>query len=414
MATAAKDKSAKSKGKGGGVYMAGSGADKELNPFSSPAIGIVLKTPVRPKKTNGKPIKIRAVIAKAVNKKIPEVVVKIKRGGKSAQHLMAHLEYITRNGKLDAETDRGEVIQGKAHLKEVFKEWTSDVESVRPGSRNAINAIFSMPPGTPPEGVKEAVRRFAKQELSNYQYMFVLHTDEPHPHCHISIRTLGLDGKKLDPRKDDIQLWREVFAEKLNELGIDAKATYRPTRGIIEKPLSMAQYKAKYWATENPDKVKDGEKPRRTERDFHTFEKRVKAAAQSIQSGGKEPAQWESGKHKKADPWQEQQEIRQAWQTIATDLQATGIPEDIQLADEIRQFVAEMPPIQTQHERIRAELLAMREAGKTKQAEANKGKAPIAQTPAAPTPAPAANRDTGQAPQIDGQQPEQDDTGRER
>jgi hypothetical protein len=70
-----------------GAYAAANGPAKELNPFSSPAIGIVLKIPVNPKKANAKPIKIRAVVTKAINKKIPEVVEKIKRCGKSAQYL---------------------------------------------------------------------------------------------------------------------------------------------------------------------------------------------------------------------------------------------------------------------------------------------------------------------------------------
>lgn len=246
--------------------MAKSGKNSgSLNPFDIPAIGVVMKTPVRWKKNKEKPFSVRDTITRAVNPKVPEVMVKIKRGGKSASHLMAHLEYITRNGKLDAETERGEIIQGKAHLKEVFKDWTSDRESIKKGARNAINAIFSMPPGTDPQGVKNAVREFAKQELSNYQYMFVLHTDEEHPHCHLSIRTLGIDGKKLDPRKEDLQVWREVFAQKLWDQKIPAKATYRESRGVVERPLSMAQYKAKHWEREQEAKEN---RPKTSNRDI--------------------------------------------------------------------------------------------------------------------------------------------------
>lgn len=347
----------------------GKGKGKSLNPFDSPAIGIVMKQPVRPKRNNTKPIVVRDVIARTVNNKIPEVLVKIKRGGKSANHVMAHLEYITRNGKLDGETERGEIIQGKTALKEVLKEWTSDADnvgSIRSGQRNTINAIFSMPPGTDPEGVKDAVRSFAKQELSNYQYLFVLHTDDDHPHCHVSIKTLGFDGKKLDPRKDDLQHWREVFAEKLREQKIPAKATPRTTRGIIEKSPSMAQYKAAH--------------DRKDERGHRTYEARVRAAAATLNG---EDVPWVSGKPKKADPWGQQKEIRESWQAIAADLRETGDADDKALAQEIVRFVQAMPPIHTQQERIAEQIGALR----------NQARAPQ-QVPVVPE-QPAMNRDNG-------------------
>lgn len=223
----------------------------EKSVFATDPLGIVMKTPVRWKKNKTRPITVRDTIARVVRPRpAPEVLVKIKRGGKTPGHIKAHLEYITRNGRLDGETERGEIIQGRDQVYDVLREWTADAASVKPGARNTINAIFSMPPGTDPEGVKAAVREFARDELREHQYLFVLHEDEAHPHVHISIRTLSINGKKLDPRKEDLQLWREVFAEKLREQGIEAKATYRPARGVVEKPLSMAQYKAKHWEAE--------------------------------------------------------------------------------------------------------------------------------------------------------------------
>lgn len=227
-----------------------------------------MKTPVRWKHNKTKPLVVRETIARVVRPRpAPEVMVKVKRGGKSVDHVIAHLDYITRNGQLDAETERGEIVQGKSHVRAIVKEWTSDAESIKPGARSTINTILSMPEGTDPEGVRLAVKEFAKQELSNYQYMFVLHTDEPHPHVHLSIRTLGLDGKKLDPRKDDLQVWREVFAEKLREQGIEANATYRPSRGVVQRPLSMAHHKAKHWQAErDADQVAPIKQGRGTDR----------------------------------------------------------------------------------------------------------------------------------------------------
>lgn len=231
--------------------------------FHNDPFGFVMKTPVQWKKNKTKPIVVRDTIARVVRPRAaPEVMVKVKRGGKSIGHIVAHLDYITRNGQLNGETERGEIVQGKEHVRAIVDEWASQPESVMPGSRNTINTILSMPPGTEPEGVRLAVREFARQELSNYQYVFVLHTDDSHPHVHLSIRTLGVDGRKLDPRKDDLQVWREVFAEKLRAQGIDAQATYRPSRGIVKKPLGMAQYKAKNWQAES-DRAQIGKQKKR-------------------------------------------------------------------------------------------------------------------------------------------------------
>ena len=75
-----------------------------------------------------------------------------------------------------------------------------------------------------------AAREFAKREFSNHQYAMVLHTFEidpdpnpsRHPHVHLTVKTAGLDGIRLNPRKHDIQRWREGFAEVLRDQGIDA------------------------------------------------------------------------------------------------------------------------------------------------------------------------------------------------
>ncbi|HDO1350078.1 TPA: type IV secretion system protein VirD2, partial [Aeromonas veronii] len=63
---------------------------------------------------------------KRVTDKASEVMVKVSGAAKGAEHVKAHLDYISRNGKLELENERGEVIKGKAAVKEVHKEWTQD------------------------------------------------------------------------------------------------------------------------------------------------------------------------------------------------------------------------------------------------------------------------------------------------
>ena len=91
--------------------------------------------------------------------------------------------------------------------------------------REAFNIMLAMPAGTNPEVVRNAARQFAKAELSNYRYVMVLHTHQVNPHVHLAVRAEGRDGKRLNPRKQDLRRWREVFAERLRGLGIEAEAT---------------------------------------------------------------------------------------------------------------------------------------------------------------------------------------------
>ena len=52
---------------------------------------------------------------------------------------------------------------------------------------------------------------------------------------HLTIKTAGLDGVRLNPRKADIQRWREGFVEALREQGIDATTTSRLHRTTHER-----------------------------------------------------------------------------------------------------------------------------------------------------------------------------------
>jgi hypothetical protein len=51
-----------------------------------------------------------------------EVLVKISSGGRDADGVKAHLEYIDRRGKLELETDYGETLQGKTAATALVKE----------------------------------------------------------------------------------------------------------------------------------------------------------------------------------------------------------------------------------------------------------------------------------------------------
>lgn len=169
--------------------------------------------------------------------KTPEAVVKLTgRARGVAGHLLAQFDYITRNGTLPAETQDGERITERARLLALHDDWLL-ANAVEGRGRDAANAAqsvaltLSMPPGTPPDRVEAAARRWAEDTFaSTHDWVMVRHCDTGHPHVHIAVRAVGADGRRLAPGPADLQHWRERFALELRRLGVEADATPRVAR----------------------------------------------------------------------------------------------------------------------------------------------------------------------------------------
>lgn len=192
--------------------------------------------------------RMRAQIARTTRRS-PEVMVKITNrlgAGKGMAAIRNHLTYISRNGKLDLETDTGEHLIDKATIADYANELKYQVRgrSIPEVSnrREAFNIILSMPAGTPSGKVREAAREFLEEEFGGkHRYCFTLHTDTDKPHVHACVQAAPIrKGKRLNPRKADLQRWREGFAEQLRHNGIDANATPRKTRGATGKSISQS------------------------------------------------------------------------------------------------------------------------------------------------------------------------------
>lgn len=192
--------------------------------------------------------RIRAQIARTTRRS-PEVMVKITNrlgAGKGMAAIRNHLTYISRNGKLELETETGERLSDKNAIADYSEEIKTQIRG-KPipevsHRREAFNIILSMPAGTPPNRVRDAASAFLKEEFgNNHRYCFTLHTDTDKPHVHACVLASPLKkGKRLNPRKVDLQRWREGFAEQLRDIGIDANATPRRTRGETRKPTSQS------------------------------------------------------------------------------------------------------------------------------------------------------------------------------
>ena len=179
---------------------------------------------------------IRKRIEATVVRRAPQVMVKVTGGGRGMKAIAAHFRYISKNGRLEIEDQRGETMRGKDTLRDLVDEWRFGgsliPDDAEPGHRReAFNIMLSMPRGTDPLTVQRAAREFAKVELVDHKYVMVLHDHQANPHVHISVRAESRHGKRLNPRKADLHRWRETFAEKLQGHGIEAEATRQATRG---------------------------------------------------------------------------------------------------------------------------------------------------------------------------------------
>lgn len=190
---------------------------------------------------------IRARIEATVMRRAPQVMVKVTGGGRGMKAIAAHFRYISKNGRRDVEDESGQVVRGKEGLRELVDEWRyggSRIDDIS-SRREALNIMLSMPRGgADPLIVQRAAREFAQAELADHKYVMVLHDHQANPHVHISVRAESRFGQRLNPRKADLQRWRETFAEKLRGWGIDAEATRQATRGVSRGYPSLWQIKA--------------------------------------------------------------------------------------------------------------------------------------------------------------------------
>ena len=268
----------------------------------------------------------------------PEVMVKITGNAKGADHVQSHLDYISRNGKLELEDERGDVIHGKDEVRALAKDWSQDQGKRRNNTRDTTNIVMSMPAGTEPRDVKNAVRAFAKRQFGqNHQYVMALHTDTDSPHIHLTVKSLGYDGRRLNVKKGDPQKWRESFAAELERRGVEAEATPRATRGVIKKGVSQV---VRHIREKGQTPQVDQAKVREVLEDFRDQR---------------------AGKPQRPRPWEDrikerQTYVRKAWLTAAKDLNQSRDPEDQELAKRIAAFVSSMPPMKTEWHELQEEV----------------------------------------------------------
>ena len=238
----------------------------------------------------------------ATVRRAPQVMIKVTGGGRGMKAIAAHFRYISKNGRLEIEDDRGVVEQGRNALKDIERQWRyggAYIDDVG-HRREALNIMLSMPKGTNAQTLLKAAREFAKIEFADHRYVMVLHTHQANPHVHLSVKAESKHGARLNPRKADLHRWRETFAERLREWGVDAEASRQAARGVVRNYPDLWRKKA----------AEEGR-----ERQARPERKKGVVTDASRRSAG------------------------QAWSTIAQALRASPDAKDQRLALDIERFV---------------------------------------------------------------------------
>lgn len=200
-----------------------------------------------------------AKLARIVSK-TPEVMVKVTSRTYGSGHLGEHMNYITRNGNVPAETEYG-LMKGKEAVRDLHADWTDD-EKIYGNQRNvrqaplSVNMVLSMPPGSDRERFRNAVRDFVDREIRpRSEAMVAFHDDTQHPHAHVTVRGRQHNGRAFNPGKPVLERYREQFASALRERGIEAEATPRFARArttMVERQ-SMRHMRARGVTPQNMD-----------------------------------------------------------------------------------------------------------------------------------------------------------------
>lgn len=259
-------------------------------------------------------------------RRTPEVMVRVTGRQHGGGHVLANFTYISRLGhgadkQMALYSSDGDVLtdgRDMQVLAQDWQEWEMGGDARRKGA-TSISMILSMPSGTDPEKLREAALDFAREEFANRSWVASLHVDRDHPHVHLTFARRDHDGRRFHPDRDDLFRYRQRFAEKLRDRGIEANATPARARGIDPKhePITARKVRAK------------GEVPRIDKR-------RAERSRRLAELGVTDPV--------KAVLANQQATVRSAYAQSIAELSASPSFVDQAIAKSLERFVASMAP----------------------------------------------------------------------
>lgn len=293
-------------------------------------------------------------------RRAPEVVINV-RGSRRAndnderaiQGVLRYMMYISRNGQLPLPNEHGEQVEGIGAVREAHASWDLDMQRMRGAKSEALhpsfNIIFSMPADTDSATILDAVSAVARERFSGHQYVMTVHTpqtdpaDNPpaHPHVHLVLRAEDENGLRMHIRKGTLRLWREQFAKELRARGIEANATSRAERGKSIKSKGSAEWHIQKRYEEN---VRQGKRatPSRARA------ARILEAAHELTDAPVRERPWEIAMAARR---------RDVLRELNTNMERLRQEGEDALANEVQQFISEMPPLDSERHKIQRALV---------------------------------------------------------
>jgi len=191
---------------------------------------------------------IRQRLQGTAARRAPQVVLTFHGKGHGMKSIAPQLGYISRNGSLDVEDERGLQHRGKEAMRDLLDQWRFSGVRIEELShrREAYYLVVSAPSGTDPPSLLKAVRDFSDDELKDHLRVMALHCDTDHPHVHLMVRSISVSGERLYKRGwTERERWRGRIAENLRELGVDVEATRQSARGEHRTADAIWQVKAR-------------------------------------------------------------------------------------------------------------------------------------------------------------------------
>jgi len=271
---------------------------------------------------------------------VPEVVVKVSGGARTARGAGTSLAYLEKHS--DLETDERTILAGKGLGPKLLKGWDLDLEERRRHTDRRIaagrrppklvhNLVFSMPKGTSPDKLRKAVRKFAVEKFAlQHRYVMAMHTHQGNPHVHMVVKAMNEQGTRLNIRKATLREWRQDFARYLREFGVEANATECAVRGSQHQNRKSGIYRAA------------------ARRDSSFTRERAISVAKEL-SGGRLSTEVDRQRL-----LQTRAEVERGWHAFADAAAREGRSD---VADQVRRFVRRMPPIGIDRDLLAHQLL---------------------------------------------------------
>ncbi|WP_259667986.1 relaxase/mobilization nuclease domain-containing protein [Rhizobium lentis] len=206
-----------------------------------------------------------------VAKMPPQAIIRIvpRGGARTARQIRDQLNYLSREGTIDLL--RSSRLQSVAvpydRLFEMARSWAEQTGNYQPGQPEAesnqdltTHIIVSFPRGTDTNNAHAAGRAWAENVFGSgrqggtFDYITAFHVDRQHPHLHVVVNRRALEGHWLkisrrDPHHNYNNM-RAALVDAAYDNGIELDATSRAERGIMERPITYAEFRRRQRAGE--------------------------------------------------------------------------------------------------------------------------------------------------------------------